>query len=187
MDATLTSRWILAFKSGPSRHLVAQSDLMPRMAIQFPDGKDCLPPGRHQISEDEVEGLLVDAFPNSTRRRLLYEQWRAVREGIRRIVSVEAEWLNGSYVTKKVEPDDIDMVTILSPEVDELDAADRALLSGLVARHLSEQLHGCHSFALVAYPEDHPNHESYLTAKAYFEKLFGHDRDGAEKGFLEVV
>jgi hypothetical protein len=157
------------------------------MTVEFPNDQDRLPAGCHPVSTDEFKSLLVDAFPDSSSRPDLFERWLAVREGIRRIVPVQAEWINGSYVTRKQEPGDIDMIVFLDPEIDQLDAADQTLLLGLVAKDVTKHLHGCHSFPVIAYPEGHPDHDAYVAAKETWSAFFGRDREGNPKGFLEIV
>lgn len=157
------------------------------MIIDFPEGETVLPPGRHPASIEDVKSLLVDGFPSSERRRPLFERWVAVREAIRRVTTVEAEWLDGSYVTRKEEPNDIDMLTFFEESaIESLDEASKALLRGLVAKELSRELHACHSFLLVVYPEGHPAHAVYQAGRQYWENHFGHDRSGQPKGFLEI-
>jgi hypothetical protein len=158
------------------------------MALDFLPGSDVLPPGRHTATVDEVEAAFVDAFSNSTRRRPLFESWLAVREAITRIVTVETEWLDGSYVTAKDEPNDIDLVThILGTSLDGLDAADQAMLRGLTSNKLSEALHGCDSYICPVYPPGHVHHGAYQAAFAYWDKWFSHDRNGQPKGYVEVT
>lgn len=180
--------WARSFTVWPINHAGARFDLIKTLAIEFPDGESVLPPGRLQATIDEVRAALVDGFPNSVRRRPLFERWVALREAIRRIVEVDSDWLDGSYVTKKEEPNDIDMLTIVDePAIEALDEASKTLLKGLVARELSRELHECHSFLLVSYPEGHPAHGVYQATRQYWENLFGHDRGGDPKGFLEIV
>ncbi len=174
-------------RCGPVDHGAAMcSDCF--MALEFPNGSHVLPPGRHPATVLEIETALVEAFPTSTRRRTLYRRWLAVREAIRRIVAVEEEWLDGSYVTREQEPQDIDMVSHLPHDaVDRLDDAGKAMLTGLVAGHRSRDLHACDSFFLVTYPEGHPQHALYQQALQYWDGLFGHDRSGSPKGYVEVT
>jgi hypothetical protein len=157
------------------------------MPVEFAQGEDRLPEGIHQVSTAEVKALLVDPFPNSSTRPGLYERWLGVREAIRRIVPVQTEWLNGSYVTKKEDPGDIDLIVFLDPKVDQLDTPDQILLLGLTAQEVTKVLHGCHSFPVTAYPPGHPAHASYLAAMQTWRAFFGKDREGNAKGFLEIV
>jgi len=159
-----------------------------RMALEFPEGSDALAAGRQAASIDEVEAALVDAFPASVTRRPLFESWLALREAIRRLVSIDTEWIDGSYVTTKQDPKDIDVVTHISgPELDALDAPAQATLSGLVSGPVSRHLHGCDSYICAVYPPGHPQHAAYEAAKVYWANWFGHDRAGQPKGYVEIV
>jgi len=161
---------------------------MASVALAFPPGSDTLAPGRHAATVGDIEAALVNGFPNSTTRRPLFESWNTVREAISRVVGVETEWIDGSYVTMKEDPKDIDMVTHLTgTELDALDVADQALLRGLVAANLSQALHGCDSYVCPVYQRNHPNHALYEQAFQYWEKWFGHDRNGQPKGYVEVT
>jgi uncharacterized protein DUF6932 len=158
------------------------------VALDFPTGSDTLPAGRHVASVAEIEAALVDGFPRSRGRRPLFESWLGVREGIRRIVAVETEWIDGSYVTKKEEPADLDLVTHIEGDaLDALDSAGRAMLAGLVANKLSQLLHGCDSYICPVYPAGHPQHALYQQAFQYWDKWFGQDRNGHPKGYVEVT
>lgn len=157
------------------------------VSVEFPQGEDRLPEGIHQVTPDEMKALLVDPFPQSETRARLYERWLGVREAIRRVVPVQREWLNGSYVTRKDDPGDIDMITFLDPAVDQLDLPAQVLLSALITPQVAKTMHDCHSFPIVAYPEGHPAHAEYLGHEQTWASFFGRDREGNPKGFLEIV
>ena len=136
----------------------------------------------------EIENALVDGFPNSQTRGILFARWCALREALRRLVSVEAEWLNGSYVTDKQDPNDIDVVNFIEHrELEKLDAAGKTLLKGLVHNKISQALHGCDSYLVAVVPEDHPQYHAYQEITAYWDKWLGTDREGNAKGYLEVT
>jgi hypothetical protein len=101
---------------------------------------------------------------------------------------MHGHWVDGSFVTKKADPGDVDVVTIFeSSAYDALDAIDHTLLRGLLSHKLSRELHGCDSYAMVFYPPDHPARPTYEAACAYWDGLFGHDRGGNPKGYVELV
>jgi hypothetical protein len=52
----------------------------------------------------EIEAALVGGFPSSLRRPALFEQWRTLFQAIEHIVEVRAQWIDGSFVTRKEEP-----------------------------------------------------------------------------------
>jgi hypothetical protein len=42
------------------------------------------------------------------------------------------------------------------------------------------------AFAIVVFPNEHPNYQRYLNALEYWKDLFGHARSGELKGFIEL-
>src|SRR5437016_4245337 len=86
----------------------------PRMALAFVEGSDYLPPGGHAATVSEIRAFFVDAFPSSTSRSNLFDRWAVLLEAIERIIHVDAQWIDGSYVTKKQDPGDIDLVSHLN-------------------------------------------------------------------------
>lgn len=157
------------------------------MALAFADGSDYLPAGRHRATAEEIKTFFVDAFPASISRPILFERWAVLLQAIERVVEVQAQWIDGSYVTKKPEPGDIDLVSHLDGEtLDALPPVERALLRGLIAGQLSKQLHACDSFHIAIYPPGHPARGPYEAALAYWEEWFGTDRGGEPKGYVEL-
>jgi hypothetical protein len=149
---------------------------------------DRLPPGGHAATVDEIELALVDAFPASKTRRPLFEQWRNVVAAIERILPIQEHWMDGSYVTAKLDPNDIDIVTYLDhQDFDGLDDVAKTLLAGLVSNKVSQALHGCDSYWVVAYPEGHPLRAAYEQSRSYWEHWLGTDRTGNPKGYVELL
>lgn len=158
------------------------------MSLDFEDGTDRLPVGRHRATLEEIEALLVEGFPDSATRGPLFASWRNLVAAIQRVVSVQAHWLDGSFVTTKQDPNDIDAVTHLDGAlVDALDEVDMTLIKGLLSHKITEALHGCDSYLVVEYPEGHPGRTAYEAAVAYWDDWFGKDRDGNPKGYVELV
>jgi hypothetical protein len=158
------------------------------MPLQLTDAGDRLEPGRHEATLAEIEAVFVAGFPASTRRGPLFDSFRALRAAMMRVVPIREQWVNGSFVTDKSEPGDIDLVTIFDGEtVDALDPASVVLLKGLVADKVSQQLHGCDSYYVGYYADGSPHRTVYLDARAYWESWFGADRTGAPKGYVVVV
>ena len=73
-----------------------------------------LPPGEHQASLEELESVFGTA---TDRRRLLM---RGLREAINNLElsGVRTLWIDGSFITDKKEPDDIDGCWEYTPSVD---------------------------------------------------------------------
>ena len=162
--------------------------LMPRVPLAFPDDQEALEPGRHPATIPEIEEALVTAFPSSARRRPLFESWRNVVAAIERVTPIKDHWLDGSFVTKKAEPTDIDCVSFFeSATFDALGPVDHTLLKALLSAKVTVGLFGCDSYAVIEYPEDHPARGTYEAARTYWDGWLGHDRNGNAKGYVEVL
>lgn len=158
------------------------------VALSFSPDSDLLPAGRHRATIAEIERLLVTDFPTSLSRRPIFDSWRNVVAAIQRVVPVAGHWIDGSFVTTKENPQDIDIVTIFdAPEVEKLDQPSQVLLKGLVYSKVSQALHRCDSYAIVRYPPGHSAQPQYEAAVAYWDDWFGKTRDGRPKGYIEVV
>lgn len=146
-----------------------------------------LPPGRYPTTADEVEQRFVQTFPASLTRRALFDGWRRRRGELFDIVEIEAEWLDGSFVTSKSDAGDIDVVVLVeATRVDSLAIESRRRLFELTngPRPLLE--FGCHSFIVPTHPEGHSRHANYLESRGYWDRQWSRDRRAPEKGYLDV-
>jgi hypothetical protein len=127
------------------------------------DNQGYLPPGIHRATVPEIEARFGR---ESELRRVQMESlgWLielAQRAGVRRIV------VNGSFVTDKLEPNDIDCVLLVTAGFPVDESAARELLGGLP--FISMELVDQEAF-------DH-----------FTQKTFATDRDLVPKGMIEVI
>jgi len=158
--------------------------------IDFAAGEDHLPPGRHQASVEEVGERLVEAFPESATRRPIYDQWLELREAIRAIVPLERQWLNGSFVSRKPNPRDLDVASFVDGNaVEALTGPERAALDSLCGGSDTERFPLCDSFLIVNYANGHPLAAVAREIEETFDSIFYgfDDRLNLAKGYLEVA
>lgn len=158
------------------------------MSLELEAKSDRLPPGRHVATVEEIEQVFVDGFPGSTTRAVIFRQWRILCEAVERIIPIEQQWVYGSFVTRKENPADIDLVSHFDgAAMDGLAPVDKMLVHGLISGHYTRDLHGVDSFAIVHYPEGHPAREEYVKAINFWEDTLAHQgRSGEAKGYIEV-
>jgi hypothetical protein len=157
------------------------------MALPDFDEHGNLPPGRHEADDEAVRSALVDAFPSSRTRSGIDIYWQHHREALTDLVEVHFQWMAGSYVTDKLDPADADIVTVIDgPAFDDLPKHRQLMVRALMAGHYTESFWNCDAYPLAAYPEGHPGHSKYLIALERLEAYFAHDRDGRERGVVEV-
>jgi hypothetical protein len=68
-----------------------------------------LPPGVYELTPEDVEAELVKPFERSLRRKAVYQGWTAFRAQVRSLVPVDREFIDGSFVTDRLNPDDMDV------------------------------------------------------------------------------
>lgn len=148
----------------------------------------CLPIGAHETTPAEVEQRLVQVFAGSVTRRGLHDDWRRRRELIFEIVPLEKEWVDGSFVTLKRNPGDVDVISFIQGEaIEALSIEDRkALGAHFNSRLRSKLLFGCDGFLVPIRPPGHPERGNYELMSAHWDRWWSHDRDGVEKGYLDV-
>ncbi len=147
-----------------------------------------LPPGRHPATVDEVRAALVDAFEGSATRAAIFGYWIELRAAMAELVPVVSQWLDGSFTTDKLDPADLDLVTLIDgPTYDELARHRRLLVTSLIDGTYTEQFWSCDSNPLAHYPEGDLGHAASVVVAERWQSYLGHTRDGEEKGFVEVA
>lgn len=91
----------------------SQSNLSQVQAVLNSTG--FLPEGVHDMTLDQVEGLFGQ-FKTSDRRPRLFERLRDLWDQLRRSDFFDHLIVDGSFVTGKHEPGDIDLILALKPE-----------------------------------------------------------------------
>lgn len=152
-----------------------------------------LPVGKHVATEDELWSAFVDGFPGSRSRPAIFEWWISHREVLNRIAPVTEQWINGSFVTGKMDPNDIDVVSIVDGNlVDSLSPTDLRLLASLTKGHWTCQHWYCDSFLIASFPVTDPGrHLFYQATLAYWESWWGRTRatttnPSVPKGFVVI-
>jgi hypothetical protein len=146
-----------------------------------------MPNGVHETTAREVEQRLVQAFPASMTRRELHSGWRDRREEIADLIAIESEWVDGSFVSSKRDPGDVDVVTFVDGTVyDNLPTGETKRLDELFLRVRTKLRLGCDGFVVPVRQPGHLLRPVYEAQLLYWHRTWSHDRDGREKGFLDV-
>lgn len=141
----------------------------------------------------EVHAALVAAIGGSVTRSTVYQWWVALRAVLGSIIAFQRQWVGGSFATSKVDPGDIDLVTILDgPTYDSLPVPVRQQARLLLGGHTTRDAIGCDSFPLFEYPAGHIYRPHTEAAFAYWHRFWGHRRPGPggvsrTRGYLEVT
>ena len=131
--------------------------------------------GKHRLSLGELEDLAVVPFSGSGTRGSLFD---ALKELLRRmkLFGVRCElWIDGSFLTKKVDPEDIDLtIVIAKPDFDLMPPAMKNQITLLCTKQHTL------SPALDCYLTDSTD-KSRLE---YWDSMWGSGRNNEPKGYI---
>jgi hypothetical protein len=106
----------------------------PRQKADFPP---LLEPGLHIFDEQGLRATFVDPFPGSQRRLELLTRFLSLTHLIRSLRLDSEAWIDGSFVTTKPDPDDLDVVFFFDrSQIDNLPSSERRTLDQLNNRSL---------------------------------------------------
>jgi len=147
----------------------------------------CLPcePPLHDATLAECEQAFVLNIPQSRRRPVLFGAYRAHRETWCSVAwqSPVEEWLDGSFVTSKLEPQDLDVVVWLP--VAELEALPEHEQARLLASANTPRGAEVHAFFGPTFPPGHPHAGVGEALRRYWLNALSLG-DGGRKGVVRI-
>jgi hypothetical protein len=122
----------------------------------------------------------VDAFPKSKTRARLYTNFEKYIDQLQKEVFPWFEvWLDGSFVTAKENPNDLDIVVLLDYQVQQI---KRKELEKYYSFSLEKE--GIDAYIVPVFAEEHTFFEVSESQKALWLKRFTENRNEGLKGFL---
>ncbi len=137
---------------------------------------------------EKMEEWFVEAFPFSEQRGWLFENYlKFVSEFQRTVFPYFVQWIDGSFVTQKQDPGDIDIVTFLDYRVYRAKEKE-------IERFLSFNMEdkGLDTYFAPDYPLEHERHFATLLDKEKWLEVYSNRRQKTNgiiipKGFLELT
>jgi hypothetical protein len=154
-------------------------------------GDEDFPPllgaGLHEMSFAELESLVLEGFPLSESRPKLWQNFAALVTNLKKLKIPCVIWVDGSFLSKKINPDDVDFVALIPVEV--LYAADASqldLIDQLTTRAFKKTLK-LHSFVLFPVPPEDPGYAAIEVKREQWKKDFGFRYDKREPKGIAVI
>jgi len=152
------------------------------------DNNGMLPAGMHRYALDIFEQDFIGAFPSSqTRKELFYLLGELLVEVQILLVPYEI-WIDGSFATKKVNPNDIDIVMFLNYS----DLQNEAVITGLTALK-QKYIGNLDIYIALAVNEESRKALSdtdfgkCTNKRNYWRGQFGFDREDNPKGIIVLT
>lgn len=136
-----------------------------------------------KLTVKEIKKHFVDSFNGSETRKDIYNSYLCYAADLQKIVNEPfSQIVNGSYSTKKHNPNDIDLVNFIDSEIcnENIDAITR-----FTTRYGSKNQYQVDGYIVPNYPKNDPRFQ-LVTQKRfdYWNDLFGSDRNGNQKGYI---
>ncbi len=155
-------------------------------SLGLPDYPPLLPGGLHAVTVDRLRELCLTPFGLSQSRPVLMENLAAVIAELIRLGVPGELWVDGSFLTSKLEPKDVDMaLRIRGPFYDRATPEQRQAVDAIEGRLLLQN--GFDSYVFFELPADHPDYAMAQVGYDYWKGLFGSSREDAAKGIAVVA
>ena len=130
----------------------------------------------------------MTSFPHSTTRTSILDGYKRHWKEIIGIVGPCEQFLDGSFVSNKNDPSDIDLVMFIDAlVVDALPPDKQQQLSILLSGPVTKATYLCDAYFCLVYPADHPMSEPARAKRKYWMGEFGYDRHDVPKGIVHVT
>jgi len=138
---------------------------------------------------EEMRRVFVTGFPVSDTRLVIFEKFTEFCKEL--LLVMEAKtlsiWVNGSFVTTKIAPKDIDVVIFWNSNF----IISKQVVLASLAYPESFKKHGIDAYFVFVYPEGHPKRFETVADMAYWMYQFtktkpDHRRNSYRKGFLTL-
>lgn len=151
------------------------------------NGNGYLDPGIHPATTADIKTHFVDAFPASVTREAIFEGYERHTADLQRCPVTFEQYLDGSFVSSKTDPGDVDLVCIADADtLDALSPEKQNIIRHLFRGKATKATHHCDAYFIASVPDSDPRHHSYWTNRKFWLGCFGFDRADKPKGFLHV-
>lgn len=161
------------------------------MKLKFDSRGNLMPYEKIELSFDDFKTFFIDDFENLNEIRMeIFENYQTYLRDFEEQISRDfIQWIDGSYITEKTNPRDIDFVTLIEHET--FDRHER-LIESRFRKHRAQQEYGkVDAYTVKMYPQ---GHERYFVTQydlVYWRGLFTETKRNRAKrkfpkGFVEI-
>ncbi len=144
-----------------------------------PEFEPIFTPGFHTIDLNQLDDLFVTNFVNNAKRQTLVNQLKDFLNELSKINANFEIWLDGSFTTLKIEPDDIDILIVYNANTLNLLPNDQKLIiNSLFNRPLTKIRY---NIDVLLCPDNDVNNRSY------WRGWFGYSRSEQPKGIARFT
>ena len=152
-----------------------------------------LPPGKHKATPKQIEDHFVTPYLLSSSRQEIFTGWKMFRNLMHNLLPIEKEYLDGSFVTSKIDPKDADISFWVSAiELDRLSSTEQQELMRILDKRVQSLLR-CDVYIVPVCGQGHASYGAFQKM-LWTEEYWAACRDSqggilgnVEKGYIEVL
>lgn len=156
------------------------------MRVPPPDFPCLYPVGFHPLTLQEVEKVCVTGFPLSSSRPGIFAGLKTFVERLEKDGVAGELWLDGSFLTEKIDPKDVDVILKVEGAVYDGGTPEQREAIDWVIANQKLTLH-CDSYVLFEYPEGHSLHDEFKWWYSWWHRQWGFSREDDPKGIVVVL
>ncbi len=144
--------------------------------------------GIHNPTFEEFADRFVLNFPESETRKDIYDGWCGYVQKLLNLGIKGTQWADGSYLTNKTNPNDLDIVNLIDGYlINSLPQDIKNFLKNVMLQEKpAKKEYKCHPFLVPLFPKSKPDLYNFtIDGLNYWKRFFGTDRDGNLKGIIE--
>ena len=145
-----------------------------------------LEPGFHVMTLADLRARCVPAFPLSKTRTKIMDGLAKFVDLLRAEDVVGDLWIDGSFVTQKLDPEDVDVVLSVQSRFYENGTEAQQALVDLVAEAPFKPDYFCDAYVLWQYDQDDELYALGESQRAYWIRQFGFSRGADKKGMALI-
>ena len=144
-----------------------------------------------EISLLEIEQIFVSDFPLDTPRRYLLNELKRYLHDFSKVISEDFScWIDGSFISKKWYPRDIDIVILLN--YSDFEIKEEEIINGFIQPFMNLNYKGIDAYLLKKYPENHNKYSYFKSDFAYWYHLFSNTKPNRNnktfpKSFIKLI
>ena len=159
------------------------------MKLDFDLRGNLQPYEKVSLSLEKFENFFVNQFPDNHQRKQIFDDYlNFVHDFSAQISNQFTQWIDGSFVTAKEHPNDIDFVTFISYELYE---AKEELIDKNFRLDGANKNYGVDAYTVRQYPKEHTKYMLYRSDWVYWYHWFTKTKKNRikkkyPKGFIEI-
>ena len=141
------------------------------MDIEFDEKGNLKPYGIIDLSEKEFYRFFVENYSTVSTRHKLYKSFQVYVENLLPLVSNGCSiWIDGSFISKKENPRDIDLVSII--DYSDYDLNKSVFETKFDPSNVRKEI-GVDGYLIRKFPKNHPKYFITELDSVYWRNLFG--------------